>query len=224
MKKIWIAGAGSGIGETLLQEFANDKSVFCVGVSRRGRKLNSNLEHGVNYNLDLRSEIELIRFLENYFQTQDLDGVYITLGDGLFKSVETISLEEWSSHLYLNLTVPFLILKHIRKFIKPKGFVCLLGSTASKQGFANSSAYCSSKHGILGLARAIREEWKPYQIRIFCVTVGAVYTPIWENRPEFKKEDMLSKEDFAKFLASFVHLPESINLEEVYTLPLKGIL
>lgn len=224
MKKIWIAGAGSGIGKVLLEEFANDRNVFCIGVSRSGKNWTSNLEHGVNYKLDLRTETQIIQFLETYFEPQSLDAVYITLGDGLFKPLEEISLAEWSDHLHVNLTAPFLILKHIRKFIKPRGFVCLLGSTASKQGFPSSSAYCASKHGLLGLVRAVREEWKPHQIRVFCVTVGAVYTPIWESRPEFKKEDMISKEDFAKFLASFLYLPEGINLEEVYVLPLKGIL
>ncbi|MCX7999239.1 MAG: 3-oxoacyl-ACP reductase, partial [Leptospiraceae bacterium] len=80
MKKVWIAGAGSGIGEALLKEFANDKNVFCVGVSRRGKNWTSSLENGVNYKLDLCTETQIIQFLQNYFESQSLDAVYITLG------------------------------------------------------------------------------------------------------------------------------------------------
>ncbi len=225
VKNIWIAGAGSGIGKALLEELQKRNNLFSVGCSRRGISFSSKLERGVNYKIDLTKEKEIIYFLEKIHEyLGKLDGVYITLGDGLFSSIENISLEAWQNHIYLNLTVPFLILKNIRNFLTTESFVCILSSTASKVGFPDSSAYCASKHGVLGLTKAIREEWKPYKIRVFNVSAGAIYTPIWENREGFQKEDMIPVEDFVKFLASFTDLPYSINLDDVYVLPLKGIL
>ncbi|MCB1143832.1 MAG: SDR family oxidoreductase [Leptospiraceae bacterium] len=221
MKNVLILGAGSGIGKALLDSLSKKKDTFVLGVSRSGEEYAGELQSGKNY----RKDITLDYTFDFLKSLKSLDAVYITLGNGLFKPFEKITKEEWEAHLLLNLTAPFLALQNLIPYLKqsPSPFVCFLSSTAGKQGFPESSAYCASKHGIAGLAKALREEWKP-KVRVFTVYPGAISTPIWEGRDGFSPEDMIRPEDFAKYLEGFLDLDPRINIEESIVLPPKGIL
>ncbi len=229
MKKVLVVGAGSGIGKSLFSKLKSIPHIEPVGISRRGEnfKKEESLVHGQNYKCDLRNENDIVHFTEflranEYFP----DAVYFTSGDGLFKPIAEISSIEWDDHFSLNVRGVFLFLKELhsllQKAISP--IVCFIASTASRQGFANSSAYCASKHALLGLARAIREEWKAEGIRITSVVLGAVDTPIWDDRPEFSREDMIPPEELSDFLVSLLQVNDKINLDEIVLLPKKGIL
>lgn len=220
MRTAIIAGAGSGIGKALLIQLSINSRA--IGLSRRGEEDKSELVSGKNYKCDLRNESEIKNIFD---KVQSIDSIYITLGDGLFKPFHELTLTEWNDHLELNLTAPFLILKsaypYLKKSINP--LVVLISSTAGKVGFPDSSAYCTTKHGIAGLAKSLREEWKP-DIRVVTVYPGAIYTPIWEGREGFNKNDMITEKDFAIQLSTLESSPLSLNIEEMYILPRKGIL
>jgi NAD(P)-dependent dehydrogenase (short-subunit alcohol dehydrogenase family) len=216
-----VAGAGSGIGKSLL-EVLSQKNYRSIGLSRRGVSASEEIISGINYKCDLRKEEEIQAIFKKIGR---LDVLYITLGDGVFQSIQTLSLKEWNDHLELNLTAPFLILKTAYPYLKESSspMVVILSSTAGKQGFPDSSAYCTTKHGIAGLAKAIREEWKP-DIRVVTVYPGAVYTSIWEGREGFSPQDMIPEREFAIQMSLLMDTPASINIDEMYILPKKGIL
>ncbi len=221
LKTVVIAGAGSGIGGGILKELQN-KNLRAIGLSRRGVVHDSIPVHGTNYKCDLRDAEDVKNTIE---WIGKIDALFITLGDGLFKSIHETTLDEWEDHIRLNLTAPFLILKNAYFQLKKSNFplVVMLSSTAGKMGFPESSAYCTTKHGVAGLAKSIREEWKS-QIRVTTVYPGAVYTPIWEGREGFKKEDMIPERDFALQMIALLDSPPTLNIEEMYILPPKGIL
>ncbi len=221
LKTVVIAGSGSGIGKAILEELQS-KNLRAIGLSRRGVLHDKVALHGKNYKCDLRDALDVHKTIE---WIGKIDALFITLGDGLFKPLEETSLEEWESHLKLNLTAPFLLLKNAYSQLKKADspLIVVLSSTAGKVGFPESSAYCTTKHGIAGLAKSIREEWKP-KIRVVTVYPGAIYTPIWEGREGFKKEDMIPLKDFALQMIALLDSPSTLNIEEMYILPPKGIL
>jgi NAD(P)-dependent dehydrogenase (short-subunit alcohol dehydrogenase family) len=57
-----------------------------------------------------------------------------------------------------------------------KGAILVTGSMASKRGMAMNPAYVASKHGVLGLTRAIAVEMAPHNIRANCVIPGFIRT------------------------------------------------
>jgi NAD(P)-dependent dehydrogenase (short-subunit alcohol dehydrogenase family) len=226
MKNCLIAGGGSGIGRAILSDVVRSKKDWSVfGLSRRGVEYSEILVSGNNYRCDLTVESDIQNWIRVFSHREEkIHSVYVTIGDGLFKPISEISSEEWDFHFTKNLKSAFLLSKYIFPFLAEGAFVCFLSSTAGKMGFPNSSAYCASKHAIAGFAKALREEWKPNRIRVFTVYPGAVYTEIWKERPEFSKEDMMDLEEFSRVLTSFLDIHNSINLEETYLLPHKGIL
>jgi len=63
------------------------------------------------------------------------------------------------------------------------GAILVTGSMASKRGMAMNPAYVASKHGVLGLSRAIAVEMAPHNVRCNCVIPGFIETPAFELIP-----------------------------------------
>jgi NAD(P)-dependent dehydrogenase (short-subunit alcohol dehydrogenase family) len=91
-----------------------------------------------------------------------------------------------------------------------KGAILVTGSMASKRGMAMNPAYVASKHGVLGLTRAIAVEMAPHGIRANCVIPGFIRTEALDRIPEEQKgkiaarvpqRRMGSPEEFAEVAA-----------------------
>ena len=63
------------------------------------------------------------------------------------------------------------------------GAILVTGSLASERGMANNVAYVASKHGVLGLARAVALEAAPHGVRCNCLVPGFIETPLLESLP-----------------------------------------
>ncbi len=91
----------------------------------------------------------------------------------------------WDAILETNLKGAYLVtrsaLPHLRE---SRGDIVNISSTAGRQAFAGSSAYCASKWGLMGLTNVLREELRDTGIRVMTVVPGAVDTGIWDDIPD----------------------------------------
>jgi len=76
----------------------------------------------------------------------------------------------------------------IQKVLPPmieakKGAILVTGSMASKRGLAMNPAYVASKHGVLGLTRAIAVEMAPHGVRANCIIPGFIRTEALDRIP-----------------------------------------
>jgi NAD(P)-dependent dehydrogenase (short-subunit alcohol dehydrogenase family) len=93
--------------------------------------------------------------------------------------VVELSEEEWRDIIDINLTGSFLISKAVARTMIPDGEgrkIVLIGSRAATQGYAGSSGYCASKHGILGLGRTLAAELAQYRINVNIINPGGFET------------------------------------------------
>jgi len=67
------------------------------------------------------------------------------------------------------------------------GAILVTGSMASKRGMAMNPAYVSSKHGVLGLTRAIAVEMAPHGVRANCIIPGFIRTEALDRIPPEQK-------------------------------------
>lgn len=236
---ILVFGAGTGIGRSIFETIQLKKTESInIGFSRRGLAFKNEFLPNQNHLFDLTRPTDFDHFAMVFNleveklkanSKNDLDIqiiVYFAQGDGLFKPIEEIGQVDLNSHFQLNVFASMKILQILSPAIRlaTRSTLVFLSSTASKMGFANSSAYCASKHAVSGLAKAIREEWKEYNVKVVNAYLGAVGTEIWDKRSDFAKKDMISVSDAGEFLASLVDLPNSLYLDEIYVTPKKGIL
>lgn len=76
----------------------------------------------------------------------------------------------------------------IQKVLPPmiearKGAILVTGSMSSKRGMALNPAYVASKHGVLGLTRAIAVEMAPHNVRANCIIPGFIRTEALDRIP-----------------------------------------
>lgn len=72
--------------------------------------------------------------------------------------------EDWRSTMAVNLDASFELSRHIAQDIRQSGFgrIVMISSTAGEVGAPAMSAYCASKHGVIGLMRSIAHDIAPY--------------------------------------------------------------
>ncbi len=116
-----------------------------------------------------------------------LDILVNNAGIGFLMSpiVDTDS-EAWDRVLGVNLRGAFLATKHAaRQMIAQKrgGRIVNVASQAAKSGFPFAAAYCSSKHGMVGLTRVSAIELGPHDITVNAICPNHITTGLgaWQN-------------------------------------------
>jgi NAD(P)-dependent dehydrogenase (short-subunit alcohol dehydrogenase family) len=66
------------------------------------------------------------------------------------------------------------------------GRIVNIGSTAAEVGFARHSAYCASKHGLLGLARCVALEGAAHGVTCNTINPGTVATGLTRIGSSFR--------------------------------------
>lgn len=85
----------------------------------------------------------------------------------------------WQAVLDVNLTAPFLLSQAFAQSAIDAGnsaSIINLASINSFQGGIDVSSYAASKHGVLGLTRALANEWAPHNIRVNAIAPGYMET------------------------------------------------
>ena len=106
-------------------------------------------------------------------------GLFANAGlTGGFTPAVAFDPEVFDETIRVNLTSVFwAIQKVLPAMIEArKGAILVTGSMASKRGMAMNPAYVASKHGVLGLTRAIAVEMAPHNVRANCIIPGFIRT------------------------------------------------
>lgn len=94
-------------------------------------------------------------------------------------SLESISHEDWSRCVDVNLGGAFHFIRNAARVMKPQRSGCILNiSTPSAVlGLPNRAPYVASKAGLLGLTLTVARELGPFNIRCNAILPGAVDNP-----------------------------------------------
>lgn len=138
-----------------------------------------------------------------------LDVIVANAGTYSPSPIRWLSEDAWDETIAVNLSGVY---RTVRAGIRPMveaergGSIVITSSTAGLKGFYGSTAYCASKHGVVGFMRSLALEMAEHNIRVNCVHPTSVDTPMIHNDvfPQLvapEKGDAAGWDDALAFLA-----------------------
>lgn len=111
-----------------------------------------------------------------------LDVLINNAGIMLEGTAEDMSLDDWQTTLAVNLTAPFLLIKHALPCLRAtRGSIVNIGSIEGLGSNPGHPAYCASKAGLHGLTRAVAVDHGSEGIRCNAVAPGWIDTVLNEE-------------------------------------------
>lgn len=231
MPHVVVTGASQGIGRAIALAFADLPSTHLALVARSAGKLDAVAEAcrqrgaaAQPFPCDVTDAEAVAAMAESVRDAQGVPDVVVN-NAGAFEPglVADLSPASFRAQIDVNLTSAFYV---THAFLNPllergSGHLFFIGSVASIRAYPNGAAYCAAKHGLLGLARTLREETKTRGLRVTTLLPGATLTPSWAGT-DLPEERFMPPEDIARAVVDAWRLSDRTVLEEVILRPQEG--
>lgn len=101
------------------------------------------------------------------------------------------------------------------------GTVINMCSIASFMAYPNGGSYSISKFALRGFSKVLREEMKPYGIKVTTIMPGATWSDSWKGA-DFPEHRLMQPEDVAEAVKSVLHMSPASVVEEMIIRPQLG--
>jgi len=185
-----VTGAGRGIGRaTALALSDAGAQVMCV--SRTERELKQ-----LSRDSGLPFIVETVATDEGCAQIVDqtrrrlgpIDILINNAGVGSYRDrpIWDMTNKVWEESIAINLNGPYYLTRRVSKGMRDRrwGRIVMVASTASQVAYKSMSSYAASKHGVLGLTRAVAQDLAPYNVTCNAVLPGWVRTQMSQKHAQ----------------------------------------
>ena len=202
-KIVVITGAAQGLGEAVASRFGEEKAIVVL-VDVKVEKLRAVAERlkkeGVEVYVqpcDVSDSDQVHRIIEDVVaELGRIDVLVNCAGIHMTTRFHELTVEEWDRVMDVNLRGTFLFIHEVYPLMKKKGYGRIV-NFSSTAGIAVSNFggahYTASKHGVMGLTKAVAKEGGPFGIRVNAVCPGIIDTDMVretvseEKANEYKK-------------------------------------
>jgi len=187
---IVITGASKGIGFELVKlAVANNNKVFAISRNTDSLKelaiTNSQNLCCINADLSVGSDVLKVKN-EIALQVNTIDVLINNAGALVNKPFSEITNDDLNKVYSTNVFAPFLLTQKLLPFIEKSTIkhivnISSMGGVGGTSKFAGLSAYSSSKGALSILTECLAEEFKPQNIIVNALALGAVNTEMLQN-------------------------------------------
>ncbi|MFC8502596.1 SDR family NAD(P)-dependent oxidoreductase [Pedococcus sp. NPDC057267] len=188
---VLVTGAASGIGRaTAILAAQRGYDVLALdrddaGLDRLAADVKEQNEsaHVVTVRADVTDDASLAAAVTETRQDRaPLTAAVSCAGIEVLDDILSLSAADWQRCLDVNLTGTFNTVRAaLPELLETRGAVVMVASDAGITGATGYAAYCASKHGVVGLMKAIALDLGPRGIRVNAVAPGFVETPMAER-------------------------------------------
>jgi NAD(P)-dependent dehydrogenase (short-subunit alcohol dehydrogenase family) len=223
-----ITGGGRGIGRAIALAFAREGARVAVvartpadveAVAAEARSLG---RKAVALACDVSDRGQVDAAVRAAGETLGPVGILVN-NAGIAVSAKVTDTDDglWERHLRVNLTGAFYMSRAVLPAMLSArwGRIVNIASTAARQGFPYVAAYVASKHGLLGLTRALAMEVVTAGVTVNAICPGYVATDLtWESARRIQAKTGRSYEDAVQSLAALSPQRRLVEPEEVAAL------
>jgi 3-hydroxybutyrate dehydrogenase len=189
MKNILITGGAGGIGLEIVHYF--EKKNFNIIIldktlkkdfKKNYKKIKKNIFYFEVDLLEIKKTEKKVQQIISKFKTIDI--LINCAGIQYISKIENFPTNEWRKVIDINLTSSFITSKNIIPVMKKNnsGRIINISSVHGLVASENKSAYVASKHGLIGLTKAIALELSKTKITCNAISPGWVLTPLVEKQ------------------------------------------
>lgn len=195
-KKALITGSGRGIGRAMALTFGVQGADVAVSarteseIESAAREISAMGREAFHVVADMSDRQDVHRLIETVKERfGSLDILVNNAASYHYAPVESFDDGAWDQVLFVNLTASYLTSKaFIGDMVdKGNGRIINVSSIFGRMGYANMSAYCAAKHGLIGFTRTLALEVAAKGVTVNALCPGSVAT---EGMYEMSKVEM----------------------------------
>ena len=225
-----ITGASQGIGKAIAEKFASSGADLFL-CSRNMDKLNTwqkdlMAKYKIRisaFNADLSLKDDVLAFGDAVLKAWDRVDILVN-NAGSFEPGNVYNEPEGNLEkmIGLNLYAAYHLTRKLLPLMmeKKKGHIFNICSIASLKAYPGGGSYSISKFALEGFSKNLREEMKPFGIRVTSIHPGAVFTRSWEGFTE--RSRIMEVSDVAELVYSASRLSPNACVEEIIVRPQLG--
>lgn len=181
---------------------------------------------------DVRKEMGLKKVITASIKKfKKIDILINNAGYGFFTESDKINIKEYQEMIDVNLVGIARLTKIVVPYMKKQksGQIINIVSVAGRKTGAKGEFYASTKFGVMGFSEGIRQELKPFRIKVATVCPGTTQTNFF-TRAEMErrkkelglKQDppMLTTHDVARTVSLICNQPATSDIQDILVLPL----
>ena len=226
-----ITGAGKGMGKATAEKFAEagNNLFICARNEKELSETANELQAKYNckvfyFPADLSEKISAQQFGQWVLQQtnkvdilinnagQFIPGSIYNEEDGLLEKMININL--YAAYHVTRVLLPAMMERKL-------GHIFNMCSIAALKAYGNGGSYSISKFALMGFSQNLREELKPYNIKVTAVYPGAVYTSSWFDSG-IAESRIMEADDIAKIIFASSTLSPQACVEDIVIRPLPG--